>query len=130
METRLATVLQHMLADTGDINVNHHDVWDVLTSAKALQFSMATSSDLNRAQVVGPQLWAASTVLGDAALPARRIVLAIQSETTPELEMDELTQLLEDVVRRTGQEAEIVFGHGLNPALGDGIQVLMLVSRY
>ncbi|GAA3969591.1 hypothetical protein [Hymenobacter antarcticus] len=125
----LLTVLHHILADTGDINVDHQDVWALLAGATSLQFGMATGGGHNRAAVVGQQLWESSTLLGDATLPAHRILLAIQSGTTPELEMDELTQILEYVVSQAGDQVEVVFGHGLNPALGGSIQVMMLVSR-
>lgn len=125
----LLTVLQHILADTGDINLDHQDIWTVLAGANCLQFGMATGEGHNRAAVVGQQLWADSTMLGDAALTAHRILLAIQSGTATELEMDELTYLLEYVVSQAGDQAEVVFGHGLNPALGESIQVVMLVSR-
>ena len=125
----LLTVLQHILADTGDINVDHQDIWALLAGATCLQFSMATGEGHNRAAVVRQQLWADSTMLGDAALTAHRILLAIQSGTATELEMDELTCLLEYVVSQAGDQAEVVFGHGLNPALGASIQVMMLVSR-
>ena len=125
----LLTVLQHVLADTGDINVDHQDVWTVLAGATFLQFGMATGEGHNRAAVVGQQLWEGSTLLGDATRPAHRILLSIQSGTATELEMDELTYLLEYVVSQAGDQAEVVFGHGLNPALGENIQMMMLVSR-
>ena len=126
----LLTVLQHILADTGDINVDHQDVWAVLAGATSLQFGMATGGGHNRAAVIGQQLWEGSTLLGDVTLPAHRILLAIQSGTATELEMDELTCLLEYVVSQDGDQAEVVFGDGLNPALGESIQIVMLVSRY
>lgn len=122
-------VLQHILADTGDINVDHQDVWALLAGASSLQFGMATGKSHNRAAVVGQQLWAESTLLGDATLLAHRILLAIQSGPAKELEMDELTYLLEYLVSQAGDQAEVVFGHGLHPDLGESIQVMMLVSR-
>lgn len=128
-KTGLLTVLHHILADTGDINVDHQDVWALLAGATSLQFGMATGEGHNRAAVVGQQLWKGSTLLGDATRPAHRILLSIQSGTATELEMDELTQLLEYVMSQAGDQAEIVFGHGLNSALGESIQVMMLVSR-
>lgn len=128
-KTRLLTLLQHILADTGDVHVDHKDIWTVLVGAVSLQFSMATGEGHNRAAVVGQQLWADSILLGDAVLPAHQILLSIQSGTTRELEMDELTQLLEYVASQAGDQAEIIFGHGLNPALGESIQVMMLMSR-
>lgn len=128
-KTQFLTVLQHILADTEDINVDHEDIWTVLAGAASIQFGMATGEGHNRAAVVGQQLWEDSIMLGDSTLPAHQILLAIQSGIATELEMDELTQLLEYVMSQAGDQAEVIFGHGLNPALGESIQVMMLVSR-
>ena len=128
-EASLLTVLQHILAESGDVNVDHQDVWEVLAGATSLQFGMTTAEGYNRAKVAGEQLWANLFVLGDAALPPHRILLAIQSGMDVELEMDELTEIVENVLRQTGEQAEVVFGHGLNPALSESIQVLLLVAR-
>ncbi|WP_187632207.1 hypothetical protein [Hymenobacter lutimineralis] len=128
-ENRLLTVLQHILTDTGEINVDHQDVWEVLSDATSLQFGMATGEGHSRAEVTGQQLLTSSTMLGDGSLPAHRMLLAIQSGMSAELEMDELTQILEYLMDQTGRQAEVVFGHGLEPALGEGIRLLLLVSR-
>ena len=128
-KTGLLTVLQYILAGTGDINVDHQHTRAVLVGATSLQFGMATGEGHNRTAVLGQQLWVDSIVLGDAALPVHQILLAIQSGTAPELEMDEPTQLLQYVASQAGDQVEVVFGHGLNPALGANIQVMMLVSR-
>jgi cell division protein FtsZ len=82
---------------------------------------MATGEGQSRAEVTGQQLWTNSTVLGDGSLPAQRIFLAIQSGISAELEMDELRQILEYLMDQTGRQAEGVFGHGLESALGERI---------
>ena len=101
----------------------------MLSEATSLQFGMATGGGYQRAEMVGQQLWASSTVLGDTNLPPHRILLAFQSGTATELEMDELVQLMEYIVSQAGEQAEVVFGHGSNSMLGENIQVMMLVSR-
>ncbi|GAA4393924.1 hypothetical protein GCM10023186_45940 [Hymenobacter koreensis] len=128
-ENSLLTVLQHILTDTGEINVGHQDVWEVLSGATALQFGMATGEGHSRAEVTCQQLLTSSTMLGDGSLPAHRMLLAIQSGMSAELEMDELTQILEYLMDQTGRQAEVVFGHGLEPALGEGVRLLLLISR-
>ncbi|WP_179225598.1 FtsZ/tubulin family protein [Hymenobacter mucosus] len=128
-ESSLLTVLQHILTYTGEINVDHQDVWEVMSDATSLQFGMATGEGQSRAEVTGPQLWNSSTMLGDGSLPAQRILLAIQSGMSAELEMDELTQILEYLMDQTGRQAEVVFGHGLEPALGERIRLLLVGRR-
>jgi len=128
-ENSLLRVLQHILTDTDEINVDHQDVWEVLSGAATLQFGMATGEGHSRAEVTGQQLWTSSTMLGDASLPIHRMLLAIQSGMSAELEMDELTQILEYLMDQTSRQTEVVFGHGLEPALGGGIRLLLLISR-
>ena len=128
-EQHLQAVLQHILRNTGDVNVDHQDIWAVLSEAACLQFGMATADGLNRIEVLAHRLWCESTTVGDTTLPAYQILLAIQSGDTPELDMDELTQLLEYIMSQAGEQAEMIFGHGLDETLGESIQVMMLVSR-
>lgn len=117
------------VADTGDLNVDRQDVWVVLAGATTLQFGVVTGQGPHRAELAGQQLWAYATALGETALPANRILLAIESGTAPALTMDEFTHLTEGVVRQTGEQADVIFEHGINPLLGESIQVLLLVAR-
>lgn len=127
---RLLEAMQHILADTGEVNLDHQDIWEILSGAVTLQFGVATISGRDRATVISPQLWAGMTALGTMALPARRMLMAIHSGPTAELEMDELTEILEYSVAQAGGQAEIVFGHGIRAELGSSIQVILLVSRH
>ena len=67
--------------------------------------------------------------MDETALPADQILLAIQRGTAPALTMDELTHLTEGVMRQTGEQANVIFGHGINLLVGESIQVLLLVAR-
>lgn len=129
-KAQLLAIMEAVLTETADVNVDQQDVWTVLSGARCLQFGVATGSGHNRAETIGRELWAGATVLGDATLPAQRLLLSIQSGTAEELEMDELTFILEYVLNQAGDQAEVVFGHGISPTLGESIQVAMVVSRY
>jgi len=128
-ETRLLAVLLQILADTGDVNIDHQDVWEVLSGATSLQFGMATGEGYGRAEMVGQQLWANSTVLGDTTLLPNRILLVFQRGAATELGMDELTQLMEYTASQADEQAEVVFGDGSNSMLGENIQIMILGSR-
>ena len=101
----------------------------MLAGATSLRFGMATGAGHDRAAIMGQQLWENSTLIGEEILPAHRILLAFKSGPATALEMDELTWLLEYVVSQAGDQADVIFGHGLNPALGESIQVIMLISQ-
>ena len=106
----------------------HQDIRTVLAGATCLRFGIATGTGHDRVSVIGKQLWGNLTLIGGAILPAHWILLAVKSRPATALEMDELTQLLANVVSQAGDQAEVIFGHGLNPALGESIQVIMLIS--
>jgi len=126
---RLQVVVKLMLAEAGDVHVDYHDVWEVLAGAAALQFGMATASGPTRANDAGHRVWNEATRVGDDTLRAHRILLVIRSGTETELEMDELTQLIEYLTGQVDSQADVVFGHSLAAELGERIQVLLLLSR-
>ncbi|WP_460554682.1 hypothetical protein [Hymenobacter daeguensis] len=84
-DQQLRAVVQLMLAETGDVNVDYHDVWEVLASAAALLVGMVRTSGPTRAEDAGHRLWREAAQLGDDALPARRMLLVIRSGTEAEL---------------------------------------------
>jgi cell division GTPase FtsZ len=129
-QAQLLAVFQHILVDRSDINVDEQDIRTVLHGAMGLQFGMATCSGPDRAEALGHQLWAEATELGATSGLIQRMLLSIQSGPTPELDMDELTWILEYCRSQAGDQAEVVFGHGLKPALGASVEIMMLVNRH
>ncbi|GAA4365866.1 hypothetical protein GCM10023185_36550 [Hymenobacter saemangeumensis] len=128
-DQQLRAVVQLMLAETGDVNVDYHNVWEVLAGAAALRVGMVTASGANRAEDARHRVWREATRLGDDAMPAHRMLLVIRSGTETELEMDELTHLVEYLGSQVDNQAEVIFGHSLVAGSGASIQVLLLLSR-
>lgn len=54
---------------------------------------------------------------------AKKILLSIISGDEAELQMDELTTITEYIQQQAGDDAEVIFGHGVDTGLADRIRV-------
>jgi cell division protein FtsZ len=61
---------------------------------------------------------------------AQKILLSIISGVEAELQMDELTEITEYIQSQAGDEAEMIFGHGVDPDLGDRIRVTVIATGF
>ena len=61
---------------------------------------------------------------------AKRILLSIVSGAEAELSMDELSEITEYIQEQAGEEAEMIFGHGVDPELDDRIRVTVIATGF
>jgi cell division protein FtsZ len=61
---------------------------------------------------------------------AKKILLSIISGVEAELQMDELTEITEYIQEQAGDEGEMIFGHGVDPDLGDRIRVTVIATGF
>jgi cell division protein FtsZ len=61
---------------------------------------------------------------------AQKILLSIMSGDQAELEMDELTEITEYIQDKAGEEAEVIFGHGIDSTLGQNIRVTVIATGF
>lgn len=61
---------------------------------------------------------------------AQKILLSIISGEEAELQMDELTDITDFMQEFAGDEAEVIFGHGVDPDLGDSIRVTVIATGF
>jgi cell division protein FtsZ len=61
---------------------------------------------------------------------AKKVLLSIISGEEAELQMDELTQITEYINSQSGDEAEVIFGHGVDTNLGDRIRVTVIATGF
>jgi cell division protein FtsZ len=61
---------------------------------------------------------------------AQKILLSIMSGDQAELEMDELTEITEYIQDKAGQDAEVIFGHGIDSTLGQSIRVTVIATGF
>jgi cell division protein FtsZ len=63
-------------------------------------------------------------------LGAQKILLSIVSGEKAELQMDELTEITDYIQERAGDEAEVIFGHGIDETLGEGLSVTVIATGF
>jgi len=61
---------------------------------------------------------------------AQKILLSIISGEEAELQMDELTDITEYIQEVAGNDAEVIFGHGVDPELGESIRVTLIATGF
>jgi len=61
---------------------------------------------------------------------AQRILLSIMSGDQAELEMDELSEITEYIQGKAGEDAEMIFGHGIDETLGQSIRVTVIATGF
>jgi cell division protein FtsZ len=61
---------------------------------------------------------------------AKKILLSIISGEEAELQMDELTTITEYIQQQAGDDAEVIFGHGVDEGLSDKIRVTVIATGF
>lgn len=114
----------------GHVNVDFQDVRTVMYEAGAAVMGSATMEGDDRA------LRAAEGALNSPLLNnknvhgAQKILLSIISGEQAELQMDELTIITEYIQEMAGDEAEVIFGHGVDDELGNNIRVTVIATGF
>lgn len=123
-----------LLLRPDDINLDADDVRAVLRRATAFRLGHASTTGPNRAARLAPLLAANLQLFPPAAAPETLqpmvALLSLQSGPAQELEMDELTEIVETVQQTLlTPEVEMIFGHGISPEAEDaGLLAWLLVG--
>jgi cell division protein FtsZ len=84
----------------------------------------------NRAIKAAQQALASPLLDNKDIMGAKKILLSIISGEEAELQMDELTTITEYIQQQAGDEAEVIFGHGVDASLGDCIRVTVIATGF
>ncbi len=113
-----------------DVNVDFEDVKTVMKSAGAAVMGSATEEGEGRA-IRAAEKAIASPLLNNVDITgAQKILLSIMSGEDDELSMDELSEITEYIQERAGDDAEVIFGQGIDPELGKGIRVTVIATGF
>ena len=128
--TTAAKGIAEIITLAGYVNVDFQDVRTVMLNAGAAVMGSAETRGDNRA-IKAAQLSLASPLLDNHdIMGAKKILLSIISGEEAELQMDELTQITEYIQGQAGDEAEVIFGHGVDSLLGDRIRVTVIATGF
>jgi len=128
--TTAAKSIAEIITLTGYVNVDFQDVRTVMFNAGAAVMGSSETRGDNRAIKAATQALASPLLDSRDIMGAKKILLSIISGEEAELQMDELSTITEYIQGQAGDEAEVIFGHGVDPALGDRIRVTVIATGF
>lgn len=113
-----------------DVNVDFEDVKTVMKDAGAAVMGSSTEEGEGRAiRAAGAAI--SSPLLNNVDIKgAEKILLSIMSGEEEELSMDELSEITEYIQEKAGDNAEVIFGQGIDPELGKAIRVTVIATGF
>ncbi len=128
--TTAAKSIAEIITLAGYVNVDFQDVRTVMLNAGAAVMGSAETRGENRARKAAEGALASPLLDNRDIMGAKRILLSIMSGVEAELQMDELTEITEYIQEQAGQDAEVIFGHGVDPDLSDRIRVTVIATGF
>lgn len=128
--TTAAKSIAEIITLAGYVNVDFQDVRTVMLNAGAAVMGSAETRGENRARKAAEGALASPLLDNRDIMGAKKILLSIISGVEAELQMDELTEITEYIQQQAGDEGEMIFGHGVDPDLGDRIRVTVIATGF
>jgi cell division protein FtsZ len=128
--TTAAKGIAEIITVPGYVNVDFEDVKTVMLNAGAAVMGSAETSGENRARRAAEAALNSPLLNNRNIMGAQKILLSIMSGEEAELQMDELTDITDYIEEFAGQEAEVIFGHGVDALLNDNIRVTLIATGF
>ncbi|PSR52237.1 cell division protein FtsZ [Adhaeribacter arboris] len=128
--TTAAKSIAEIITVTSEVNVDFEDVKTVMKDSGAAVMGSATTEGENRALRAAEEALSSPLLNNTDIHGAQKILLSIMSGDQAELEMDELTEITEYIQEKAGEEAEVIFGHGIDSELGQSIRVTVIATGF
>ena len=114
----------------GYINVDFEDIKTVMKNAGAAVLGSSQTEGEGRS-LRAAQEAINSPLLNNVEINgAKKILISIISGEEAEFQLDELTEISEYIQSSAGDEAEIIFGHGIDSHLGESIRVTVIATGF
>lgn len=128
--TTAAKGIAEIITVPGYVNVDFEDVKTVMKNAgPAVMGSSKTIGD-NRARRAAEEALNSPLLNQQDIFGAEKILLSIISGEEAELQMDELTDITDYIQEYAGDNAEVIFGHGVDSTLGENIRVTVIATGF
>ena len=128
--TTAAKSIAEIITLAGYVNVDFQDVRTVMLNAGAAVMGSAETRGDARARKAAEGALSSPLLDNREIMGAKKILLSIISGVEAELQMDELTEITEYIQDQAGDEGEMIFGHGVDPDLGDRIRVTVIATGF
>ena len=128
--TTAAKGIAEIITVPGYVNVDFEDVKTVMKDAGAAVMGSAHTSGDNRARRAAEMALNSPLLNNQDIHGAQKILLSIMSGEGAELQMDELSDITDFIQEFAGDEADVIFGHGVDANLGDEIGVTVIATGF
>ena len=128
--TTAAKSIAEIITVTSDVNVDFEDVKTVMKDSGAAVMGSSITEGENRAKRAAEEALNSPLLNNTDIKGAQRILLSIMSGDQAELEMDELSEITEYIQDKAGEDAEMIFGHGIDDTLGQSIRVTVIATGF
>ncbi|SHJ03185.1 cell division protein FtsZ [Hymenobacter daecheongensis DSM 21074] len=125
-----AKSIAEIITVTSEVNVDFEDVKTVMKDSGAAVMGSSITEGENRARRSAEEALSSPLLNNTDIHGAQKILLSIMSGDQAELEMDELTEITEYIQNKAGQDAEVIFGHGIDSTLGQSIRVTVIATGF
>ena len=114
----------------GYVNVDFEDVNTVMKNSGAAVMGAAETNGENRAIRAAEGALCSPLLDNKNIHGAKKILLSIISGEEAELQLNELTEITDYIEEIAGYDAEVIFGHGIDPELGESIRVTVIATGF
>ena len=128
--TTAAKGIAEIITVPGYVNVDFEDVKTVMENSGAAVMGSAQTEGENRAIRAAEEAITSPLLNNKNIHGCKKILLSIISGEQAELQMDELTEITEFIQQVSGDEAEVIFGHGVDPDLEQSIRVTVIATGF
>lgn len=128
--TTAAKGIAEIITVPGYVNVDFEDVKTVMKDSGGAVMGSAETSGENRAIRAAEEAINSPLLNNQNIEGAEKILLSIISGDQAELQMDELTEITDFMQELAGEDAEVIFGHGVDTELGDSIRVTIIATGF
>lgn len=128
--TTAAKGIAEIITVPGYVNVDFEDVKTVMKNAGAAVMGSANTYGENRARRAAEAALNSPLLNNHNITGAQKILLSIMSGEDAELQMDELTEITDYMQQFAGNDAEVIFGHGIDADLGEKIRVTVIATGF
>lgn len=121
--------IAEVISVTGMINVDFNDVSTVMKNSGVAIMGSAVAEGENRAiEAVKTSL--SSPLLNDNNIEGAKYVLLNITYGNKEILMDEIGEITDYIQDEAGATADVIWGHGYDESLGDGICVTLIATGF
>lgn len=127
--TTAAKGIAEVISVTGAINVDFNDVNTVMRNSGVAIMGSAMAEGENRA-IEAVQRALSSPLLNDNDIAGAQYVLLNITYGDKEVLMDEIADITDYIQDEAGSTADVIWGHGQDTSLGDGISVTLIATGF